>query len=559
MATVKCVSAAINELYEPGSSADRIDASEIMKDLAARSIAIGPISSRLVNSKRLGKLDRQYLEAAVLSMSGEESWSSVAVAMDKNGKYSVTGLSVRRPEVPPQRVCSSPGCNLPDCHGGPCSHEMRAGRRKVTPSTAFTAKHNAVIAKLESGIVAMGKWEDHFADSVEGITWMSIASLVGEMGLKQWTQLLDEAMLPDGCAIIIVSGLRIPRELHTPVMHLFAERLARSSVIALNLGEFTDANAESYDALATAMARPQCVLGHAYIQDPVTPDERERKLRMRVLLRQNCVKPGYLQQLARHEVQSLGGANCWHNFTDVLCGRAWAAANDALLFHELRRRWTNGVIRFNIESGHAHSVLSYLQNKRNYDERGFLRLGTLTVGGFNNEYRSQASRFDKALQWRHSRHFPNEALQSARREIPGFAELLDGALASLPETHHDGHTIVATHANALDQGSTHTRLREHDDLDEELQEISEIDGDAVRDRKIKYTVIISLSGGTTSLQVLGKHGGEVFFEQHAGAGLVFLSALTHATGVSGKGIWKLTIFFGYILNIGVPKRRRDGT
>ena len=61
------------------------------------------------------------------------------------------------------------------------------------------------------------------------------------------------------------------------------------------------------------------------------------------------------------------------------------------------------------------------------------------------------------------------------------------------------------------------------------------------------------------LQVLGKHGGEVFFEQHAGAGLVFLSALTHATGVSGKGIWKLTIFFGYILNIGVPKRRRDGT
>ena len=123
LATVKCVSAAINELYEPGSSADRIDASEIMKDLAARSIAIGPISSRLVNSKRLGKLDRQYLEAAVLSMSGEESWSSVAVAMDKNGKYSVTGLAVRRPEVPPQRVCSSPGCNLPDYHGGPCSHD----------------------------------------------------------------------------------------------------------------------------------------------------------------------------------------------------------------------------------------------------------------------------------------------------------------------------------------------------------------------------------------------------------------------------------------------------
>ena len=553
------MSAAINELYEPGSPADRVDAWDFLKDLAARSTAMGPISSRLVDSKRLGKLDRQYLEAAVLSMSGEEGWSSVAVATDRNSKYFVTGLSARRPEVPPQHVCSSPGCNLPDYHDGPCSHEMRAGRRKVTPSTAFSAKLNAAIAKLESGVVAMGKWEGHFAEAVEGITWMSIAELVGEMGLKQWTRLLDEAMRPDGCAIIIVSGACIPRELHTPVIHLFAERLAGSSLIALNLGEFTDADAESYDALATATARPQCVLGHVYFQDPVTPDEKERKSRMRALLRQNSFKSGYLQQLARHEVQSLGGANCWHNFTDVLRRRAWAAANDALLFHELRRRWTNGVIRFNIESGHAHSVLSYLQNKRNYNERGFLRLGTLAVGGFNNEYRSQASRFDEALQWRHSRHFSNEALQSARREIPGFTELLDGARASLPETHHGGHTIVATHANALDQGSTHTRLREHDDLDEELQAVDEIDGEAVRDRKIKYTVIISLSGGTTSLQVLGKHGGEVFFEQHAGAGLVFLSALTHATGESGKGIWKLTIFFGYFLKIDIPKRRRDGT
>jgi hypothetical protein len=289
-----------------------------------------------------------------------------------------------------------------------------------------------------------------------------------------------------------------------------------------------------------------------YFQDPVTLREKKRKSRMKALLRQNCFKPGYLQQLARHEVQSLGGANCWHNFTDVLCRRAWAAANDALLFHELRRRWTNGVIRFDVGSGHARSVLSYLQNKRNYDANGFLSLGTLRVGGFNNEYRSQASRFDKVLQWRHSRHFSQEALQLARHEIPGFAELLDGARASLPETHHEGHAVVATHANVLDQGSAHTRLREHDDLDEELQAVDEVDGEAVRDRKIKYTAIISLSGGTTSLRILGKHGGEVFFEQHAGAGLIFLSALTHATGESRKGVWKLTIFFGYFLKLDAP-------
>ena len=117
------MSAAINELYEPSSSPDDIEAWELVKDLAARSTFMGPISSRIVSCVRLGKIDRQHLETAVLSMSKEESWSSVAVATNRNGKYSVTGLSARRPEVPPQRVCSSPGCNLPDYHGGPCSHD----------------------------------------------------------------------------------------------------------------------------------------------------------------------------------------------------------------------------------------------------------------------------------------------------------------------------------------------------------------------------------------------------------------------------------------------------
>ena len=132
------------------------------------------------------------------------------------------------------RHCGLACENSPPCF--PVGHPLLCRARA-------TGKLDAAIAKLDSGVVAIGKWEGHFAGALEGIAWISIAELVGEMGLQQWTQLLDEAMRPDGCAIIIVSGARIPRELHTPIMHLFAERLAGSSVIALNLGEFSHAEA----------------------------------------------------------------------------------------------------------------------------------------------------------------------------------------------------------------------------------------------------------------------------------------------------------------------------
>ena len=73
------MSAAINELYEPSSSPDDIEAWELVKDLAARSTFMDPIASRIASCVRLGKLDRQHLEVAVLSMSGKEGWSSAAI------------------------------------------------------------------------------------------------------------------------------------------------------------------------------------------------------------------------------------------------------------------------------------------------------------------------------------------------------------------------------------------------------------------------------------------------------------------------------------------------
>ena len=52
--------------------------------------------------------------------------------------------------------------------------------------------------------------------------------------------------------------------------------------------------------------------------------------------------------------------------------------NTAVLANEPSRRWTAGVKHFRLGSDHASTVLQFIQNERNYDERG--RHGFLFVG-----------------------------------------------------------------------------------------------------------------------------------------------------------------------------------
>ena len=73
-----------------------------------------------------------------------------------------------------------------------------------------------------------------------------------------------------------------------------------SSLIALNVGEFDVA---SFDPLEAAVGHDNCVLGHLYYRDPMTPTDRGPKASVRRLLRANCYKPRYLDQLARDEVR----------------------------------------------------------------------------------------------------------------------------------------------------------------------------------------------------------------------------------------------------------------
>ena len=448
----------------------------------------------------------------------------------------------------PKRGCGTPGCSLPDFHNEPCSTQQRSGRRGSAARgvATFSSIIDEAIAKINSGVVALGHWEGTFALADYGRTWFPMPHL-GQMTLEQWTSLLDHAMRPDACAIILAAGGQIPEALHSAVLHLFAERLPGSSLVALNLGGFTHADDSAYDALAKSVAQASCVLGHLYIKGPVSPAEMQRKQHVCAQLLCNCAKPGYLQQLARNEVWSLGGANCWRNFSSALRERALAAVNDAILVREPQLRWSKGAIHFSIAGSHPRKTLSYLQDRHNYDSKGFLIVGSQMIGGFSNEYRTHAKRFDAALQWQHSRHFPHSMLRTARRQIPGFAEIIDGAYTQLPETHHAGFKIHPLHINILNQSSALTRLGDHDDLDEELQAVDDASGGAaVRDRKVLYTAIVSLAGGETSLRILGQLGGEIDFGTQVGSGLIFRSALTHKTEQSGKGIWKMTIFFGYL-------------
>ena len=217
--------------------------------------------------------------------------------------------------------------------------------------------------------------------------------------------------------------------------------------------------------------------------------------------------------------------------TDVSTG------NDALLSAEPRRRWCGGVRPFHLGATQVSQTLRFIEGAENHDQEGFLLVGTHRVGGFSNERRIHADRFDPCLQWRHSRHFPS--VDAACEHIPGFEAIVDGVLRRLPETHVGGRHIVPMHANYLDQSSRQTRQREHDDLDEELRE------DGMRDRVIRYTGVVSLAGGVTSMRVAGQ--AEVFYDTLPGSGLLFRSALKHETVSAGRGVRKLTIFFGWML------------
>ena len=93
-----------------------------------------------------------------------------------------------------------------------------------------------------------------------------------------------------------------------------------------------------------------------------------------------------------------------------------------------------------------------------------------------------------------------------------------------------------------DTSSCHTaRFADHQDTEEEVAV-----GARAPDRRVVYTVVIALSdGGDTAMRILGRD--ELAFTGEAGSGVAFRSALWHRTEHAGAGVWKLAVFYGYLL------------
>ena len=207
--------------------------------------------------------------------------------------------------------------------------QLRSSAAPSTPLIDFklAAYIAEVTAASTESLIAIGKWQDHYLEKDEGITWRSLFRPPSSerMTLAHWTALLDCIMKPGGgIAILICTGTveeYVNPDDHTAILDLLAARLPGSSLIALNIGEFTNASSESIQRLVDAI--PRSNLGHLFFKDPVgsvgAGSESAVKTLARTYLRQNrgdgaSGKPVYFRQLARDEVWKLDGANCWFNW-----------------------------------------------------------------------------------------------------------------------------------------------------------------------------------------------------------------------------------------------------
>ena len=77
-----------------------------------------------------------------------------------------------------------------------------------------------------------------------------------------------------------------------------------------------------------------------------------------------------------------------------------------------------------------------------------------------------------------------------------------------------------------------------------------------RDRRVVFTVVLVLSsGGNTAMRVLGQP--ELAFTDRAGSGVVFRSELWHRTERAVPGVWKLALFYGYMLKTTSPRVKQS--
>ena len=234
------------------------------------------------------------------------------------------------------------------------------------------------------------------------------------------------------------------------------------------------------------------------------------------------------------------------------------AFNARVLKAEPRRRWSDaGALRVALGSTHAHDLLAYVCSPNSRDECNRLRLDDgsgIVLNGYGNYHATHAveagSRHSQTEQLGHTFNLTHQVLDQARGGLPGLDALVDGALRQLPETMVDGRALVPLHGHILNQESPTACFSDHQDTEEEVARRGG------RDRRVVFTVVLALSsGGNTAMRVLGQP--ELAFTDGAGAGVVFRSELWHRTERVVPGVWKLALFYGYMLKTTSPRVKQS--
>ena len=233
------------------------------------------------------------------------------------------------------------------------------------------------------------------------------------------------------------------------------------------------------------------------------------------------------------------------------------AFNARVLKAEPRRRWSDaGALRVALGSTHAHDLLAYVCSPNSRDGCNRLRLDDgsgIVLNGYGNYLATHAveagSRHSQTEQVGHTFNLTHQVLDQARRGLPGLDALVDGALRQLPETMADGRALVPLHGHILNQESPTACFSDHQDTEEEV-------APGGRDRRVVFTVVLALSsGGNTAMRVLGQP--ELAFTAVAGSGVVFRSELWHRTERAVPGVWKLALFYGYMLKTTSPRVKQS--
>lgn len=199
----------------------------------------------------------------------------------------------------------------------------RRGRRTGSDARAGEGEVRNKINLLKAGdqLVSLGIWSGPKGFQKQHA--LTYTTSPYDATYDQWKQIFEAIASNKYLAILKVLGSSMHENRHSAFLELLAEYLPKMSIIALNIGEFTNASREAFEKFETALGAESCIVAHLYYSEHQLPQPiKETKARLQDQLTRNRYKLAYCEQLVRDEVWRLHGMHCWVNFLGTHHNRA---------------------------------------------------------------------------------------------------------------------------------------------------------------------------------------------------------------------------------------------